>query len=257
MDGADENGKRVIEKAKRGFEAALFAENYDQIHSDAKHLAALLMLCEFVEGKHYLDLGTGNGYVAFEMAKQSPNVFVTGIDIVVKAIESNNQKARTEQFHNLSFSEYRGMALPFEDRKFLSVLSRYAFHHFPDPLFSAKEIHRVIEDGGFCIIADAVPDGIDSVDFINRFAGLKDDGHVRFYSKEEIESIFEKAGFRVEEQTTSSITFPRRLTTEYRQLVEQMPQKILEAYRMVIEENLIYLTVGVLNTRFRRSKFVR
>lgn len=251
MNNADENPKRVIEKAKRGFEVDLFADDYGQVHSDEQHLAAVLKLCEIVDGKRYLDLGTGNGYVAFEIAKRSSDILVTGIDIVAKAVEANNQNVRIEQFHNLNFTDYQGMELPFDDHEMFGVLSRYAFHHFPDPIFSTKEISRITEDGGFCIIADPVPDKLDSVDFINRFAGLKDDGHVRFHTKEEIEFIFKKAGFGVEDQATSSITFPREMTKEYRQLIDQTPQKILEAYGMRIEENLIYVTVEVLNTRFR------
>ena len=62
-----------------------------------------------VKGKRYLDLGTGNGYVAFEMAKQNSDVFVTGIDIVVKAVEVNNQKAKIEEYHNLNFVGYQGI----------------------------------------------------------------------------------------------------------------------------------------------------
>ena len=40
---------------------------------------------------------------------------------------------------------------------------------------------------------------------------------------------------------------------EYEQLIEQTPQEILEVYQMRIEENLVYVTVEVLNTRFGTS----
>jgi len=229
----------------------LFAQNYSQIHSDKQHLTNLLNICQLVKGKRYLDLGTGNGYIAFEMAKQSPDIFVTGIDIVAKAVEVNNQKAKFEKYNHLNFIAYQGLELPFDDREFFGVISRYAFHHFPNPTLAAKEISRIVEKDGFCIIADPVPHRQDKTEFINQFAGLKDDGHVRFYTEEEIGSIFDRAGFRVEEQTTGSITFPRGMKREYERLIEQTPRGILEAYQLGIEENLVYVTVEVLNTRFR------
>jgi len=80
---------------------------------------------------------------------------------------------------------------------------------------------------------------------------LKDDGHVRFHTSEEIRSIFDEAGFSLEEQTISSITFPREMTREYKRLIEQTPRRILEMYQLRLEENLIYVAVEVLNTLFR------
>ena len=73
----------------------------------------------------------------------------------------------------------------------------------------------------FCIIAVPVPHKQDKTEFINHFAGLKDDGHVRFYTREEIASIFTRAGFRVEDQSIGSITFPREMNREYKKLIEQ------------------------------------
>ena len=253
MDSIRANEKQVIEKAKQGFEVGLFAQDYSQIHSDEQHLTTLLNLCQLVKGKRYLDLGTGNGYIAFEMAKQTPDIFVTGIDIVAKAVEVNNQKAKIEKYNHVNFVAYQGIELPFDDRDFSGVVSRYAFHHFPNPTLAAKEISRIVERDGFCIIADPVPNRQDKTEFINQFAGLKDDGHVRFHTGEEIESIFGGAGFRVEEQTESSITFPREMKREYERLMEQTPRGILEAYQLRIEENQVYVTVEVLNTRFRYS----
>ena len=251
MDHIRVSDKQIIEKAKQGFATDLFAQNYSQIHSDEQHLTNLLNLCQLVKGKHYLDLGTGNGYIAFEIAKQSPDIFVTGIDIVAKAIEVNNQKAKCEKYNHLNFIAYPGIELPFDDREFFGVVSRYAFHHFPNPTLAAKEISRIVEMEGFCIIADPVPHKQDKTEFINRFAGLKDDGHVRFYTGEELATFFNRVGFSVEVQTTGSITFPREMKREYERLIEQTPRGVLEAYQLRIEKNLVYVTVEVLNTRFR------
>lgn len=208
-------------------------------------------MCPLVEGKHYLDVGTGNGYVAFALAKQAPDIFVIGIDIVQKAIAANNQKAKSEQLHNLKFFDFNGANLPFDASKFFGIVSRYAFHHFPSPEWSVREMARVLEVGGFCVIADPIPNTQDETDFINSYMALKDDGHVRFYRPSELESLFGRAGFQIEEQFFSSITFPRPMTADYQRLLAETSTEILQAYRIQINGDQIHLSVQVLNTRFR------
>ena len=244
--------KQIIEKARQGFEVGLFTQNYSRIHADEQHLKMLLSLCPIIKGKHYLDLGTGNGYIAFSLAQQRRDISVTGLDIVEKAIEANNRKAEQERYGHLKFKAYQGQRLPFGEDEFGGVISRYVFHHFPTPTLMAEELARTIEKDGFCIISDPMPNEGDRVDFINEFAGMKSDGHVRFYGKEEMGRIMFRAGFEVEEQVMSEITFPREKTAGYERLVERTPREILETYDVRVEENLVYVTVAVLNTRFRR-----
>jgi ubiquinone/menaquinone biosynthesis C-methylase UbiE len=247
------NHKQIVKKARQRFGVDLFAQNYAQIHADDQHLADMLKLCQPVAGKKYLDLGTGNGYVAFELARQSSDISVTGLDIVAEAVQANNQKAKAEKYPNLDFVSYDGVELPFNDNEFFGVLSRYAFHHFPNPALSARETARILQKDGFCLIADPAADKQDKTDFINHFAGLKDDGHVRFYPQDEIEAFFVRVGFSVEKQFTSSVTFPRQMNENYKRLIEQTPPEILALYQLQIKDSQVYVTVQVLNTLFRHS----
>jgi ubiquinone/menaquinone biosynthesis C-methylase UbiE len=253
MENFGEREKQILERAKQGFEKDLFAGNYDQIHLDRDHLTGLLDLCQLVPDKRYLDLGTGNGFVAFELARQNPRILVTGLDIVHKAVAANNRKAKIGQNRNLDFVSYLGAELPFARSEYFGVVSRYAFHHFPDATLSAAEIYRVLEPDGFCIVADPVPARQDETDFINQFMALKDDGHVRFHSAAELDSLFKRVGFSVEKQFSSSMRFPRPLNGKYERLIEETSPKILQAYRLRIEGNQVYVTVDVLNTCFRRN----
>ena len=152
MDNFRVREKQIVEQAKKGFEADLFASNYNQIHSSGGHVNEILNLCRLEKGHRYLDLGTGNGDIAFRMAEQAPEVFVTGLDIVAKAVEANSQKAEREKLTHVTFVAYQGIELPFDDRAFLGVVSRFAFHHFPNPRLAAKEIARIIRCDGFCVI---------------------------------------------------------------------------------------------------------
>ena len=93
----------------------------------------------------------------------------------------------------------------------------------------------------------------DETDFINKFMAMKDDGHVRFHSAAELGSLFKPAGFSLEKQFSSSITFPREMNSNYERLIAQTPGDILQAYQLRIEENQVYLTIEVLNSCFRVS----
>ncbi|MEM7343269.1 MAG: methyltransferase domain-containing protein [Chloroflexota bacterium] len=242
---------QIVEKAKQGFKDDLFAQDYNPIHLDDDHLATVLSLCQLLPDKQYLDLGTGNGYVAFAIAAQNSQSLITGIDIVPQAVDANNERAKTEAYKNVAFQAYEGLTLPFDGEQFFGVVSRYVFHHFPNPALMAQQISKILQLDGFCVIADPTPHQQDETDFINQFAGLKDDGHVRFYTGDRLEEIFEETGLRIEKQVATSLTFPRTMNEAYAQLIAQTPRTILDAYQLRIEDDLVYVTVEILNTCFR------
>ncbi|MBN1428978.1 MAG: methyltransferase domain-containing protein [Anaerolineae bacterium] len=242
--------QEVVKKAREGFSKSWLNPVYSQLISDAEHLANILDLCEMVPGQRYLDIGTGNGYIAFEVAHRHPEVLVTGIDIVEEVIEANTRKAQENDEKNLVFATFDGICYPFSDNLFRGAMSRYAFHHFPLPDLAAREIYRVLEPGGFCVIADPMADPADEVDFVNRFAALRDDGHVRYYRKSVLVDLFEKAGFTEHRSFSSAITFPRPNDARYKQVLDQTAGCILDLYRIRVEGEQIYITVQVMNICF-------
>ncbi len=246
------NVQDIVRKAKESFGRDLLTPGYSQLISDAEHLAAILKLCEVLPGKSYLDIGTGSGYVAFELARQHPAVSVAGIDIVEEVIAADNQTARETQAHNLRFTSFAGTQLPFDAGSFYGAISRYAFHHFPLPDLSAREIYRILEPGGWCVISDPLADEGDDVDFVNAFGALRDDGHVRYYREPALVERFEKAGFTVERGFHSAMTFPRPMDERYERLLAQTAACVLELYRVRVEGDQIYITVQIMNICFRK-----
>jgi L-amino acid N-acyltransferase YncA/ubiquinone/menaquinone biosynthesis C-methylase UbiE len=246
------DARKKVEQAKKGFERDLFAPGYAQIISDEEHLAGLVRLSELRSGKRFLDIGTGSGYVAFELLRRNPEISVAGVDIVEKAVAANNQKAREIENGRIEFLTFDGMRLPFGDGTFYGVISRYAFHHFPQPALSVSEIFRVLEPEGWCIISDPMADPADDCDFVNQFGALKDDGHVRYYLETELVKLFREAGLVVENKFMSAITFPRALDTRYTELVAKTPRRIVETYGIRLEKDSIYMTVQVMNIRLRK-----
>jgi SAM-dependent methyltransferase len=251
------DAQKKVDQAKKGFERDLFAPGYAQIISDEEHLAGLIRLSDLRSGKRFLDIGTGSGYVAFELLRRNPEISVVGIDIVEKIVEANNKKARENGSARIEFINFDGMNLPFPDGRFYGIISRYAFHHFPRPALSAAGIFRILEPGGWCIISDPMANSADDVDFINRFGALKDDGHVRYYRETELVGLFREAGLALDGKFVSAITFPRELDVRYTDLAAQTPRRIVDMYGIRLEKNLIYITMQVMNVRFRRPGSAR
>lgn len=245
--------KNIVQMAKQRFDCELHTPEYAKIHADSTHLDNVLQMMDIRAHKRYVDIGTGNGYIAFELAKRFGDIWVTGVDIAENAIERDQQIAQQAHLKQIRFQAYQGTVLPLEDMSSYGIVSRYAFHHFPNPLVSAREMFRILEPGGFVVLADPVAYDEDTVGFIDKFQALKKDGHVCFYKQAELFRLFHQAGFTVEEQFFSEVTYPRQLTTAYYQLFEETPQAILERYRIDIRGNQVFITVKVGNTKFRKD----
>jgi protein-L-isoaspartate O-methyltransferase len=59
--------RQGIESAKQSFERDLLTPSYAQIISDEEDRANIIKYCDLISGKSYLDIGTGSGYIAFEL----------------------------------------------------------------------------------------------------------------------------------------------------------------------------------------------
>ncbi len=222
------------------------------IHEDASHLEALMNLLDVQPSGRFLDLGTGNGYLAFEMARRFPDAAVTGLDVAAHSIELNRKLQKERGIRNLEFVSYEGTRLPFVDACFSGVISRYAFHHFPDTAVSVQELRRVIDERGFVVISDPIMHEDDTVGFIDRFQKLKGDGHVHFFRLPELDALFRRHGFVEEARFLSSVSYPRNVADAYLRLLEETPASILRRYRIELRENAVHATVTVLNALYRK-----
>jgi ubiquinone/menaquinone biosynthesis C-methylase UbiE len=242
---------RIIESARKGFDSRLHGDEYRKIHSDAEHLEGLLSMLEVREGSSYLDIGTGNGYVAFELAARQEGIRVVGLDIAASSIEKDREIARERGLGNLEFLCYGGLELPFPDGLFFGGISRYAMHHFPDIRRSLGELRRVTREGGFFIFSDPATREEDRSGFADRMQSIRPDGHVHYYRRPEIEALFREFGFLVEKEFSSSIRYPRAFDERYLALFEATDPALLEAYGVEIEGDKVFIKVDVMNLFFR------
>ncbi|MDJ0956776.1 MAG: methyltransferase domain-containing protein [Arenicellales bacterium] len=239
--------KELIAQAARAFDAELHTDAYRVTHADQIQLSRLLSYVPKGHNQVFLDIGTGAGYVAMALAKQYTSSKVIGVDVAEKAIRRDTEVASDQGLSNLQFQTFDGITLPFADGLFDGVFCRYAFHHLPLPLTTLSEIHRTLREPGKFVFSDAVRSEVDSVDFINKFQSLKNDGHVRMATTNDLLQVFEQHGFILKDSFRSSIWFDRNLNSSYGKLIEATPEQVLRAYDLSIEGNEIRLRFEILN----------
>ena len=137
----------LVRQARESFERVLFRQTYTEIIRDDEQRRLLLNMLSGGSYRKILDIGTGTGYLAFALAKAYPQAYVYGIDIVREIVEENRKRARSGGLSNLIFQAFDGLVYPFEDGTFDLIVSRYAFHHFPNPRSAVEQIYRLLIPG--------------------------------------------------------------------------------------------------------------
>lgn len=241
----------IIQKARTGFDKDFSKKNYmEQRTGDDAHLHKILSHLNITSHSRILDLGTGSGFLAFPIAQADPEGTVDGLDIAVRILAQNKEKASMMGLSNLNFLDYDGICLPFEDSTFNYVVTRYALHHFPDIERTFTEIKRVLKTGGILFISDPAPNENDDIRFVDTFMQMKDDGHVKFYLKSEFMNLAYKHGFQLVDSFDSEIRFPSNRTEKYLQIVDSIDEKIIESYDIEVNQGEVYITEQVNNMMF-------
>jgi ubiquinone/menaquinone biosynthesis C-methylase UbiE len=108
-------------------------------------------------GTRVLDIGTGSGYMAIELARARPDWHITGTDISKDMLNLARQNAaRVGLVDRVDFLQAPAAALPFADGFFGLITSNASLHLWSDPLKVFQEIVRVTSPGGYCLIWDTM-----------------------------------------------------------------------------------------------------
>lgn len=109
-----------------------------------------------VKSGRVLDLGTGSGRLAIELAKARGTSFeITGVDVSENMLELARENAqRSGVVDKIRFVLANADSLPFADGYFDLVISYASLHHWFKPAEVFREAKRVVKKGGVVIIRD-------------------------------------------------------------------------------------------------------
>jgi ubiquinone/menaquinone biosynthesis C-methylase UbiE len=145
------------------------------------------------KGNRALDLCTGTGSVAIELAKQvGERGLVVGLDFSQGMLEKARKKARDSKIDQLHLVQANASQLPFKKSSLHAATCSHAFYELKgyERVEAVNEVARILVDGGrFCLMEHAKPQRrISRLFFYLRilFLGARD---VREFLEQE-ESIF-------------------------------------------------------------------
>jgi ubiquinone/menaquinone biosynthesis C-methylase UbiE len=144
-----------------------------------------------------LDVACGAGKLVRAIAPQVERA--VGVDLSPAMIDRARERTAADPAapaDRIDFAVGPSDDLPFADGEFTAVITTTAFHHFPDPPGSVREMVRVLAPGGRIVIGDSVRDTPPARlgdAFLRRFerghVGLQDEeGFVRLLAEAGIEA---------------------------------------------------------------------
>jgi ubiquinone/menaquinone biosynthesis C-methylase UbiE len=121
--------------------------------------------------------------------------------------------------------------LPYPPCSYSIAVSRFAFHHFTDPLAVLHEMTRVVTWDGRVVVVDVVTNSQTQADLYDRMEKLRDPSHTHALLLSELQTMFNEAGLNlveehkyrmevdVEELLKATLTTPKE-AEEFRKIVK-------------------------------------
>lgn len=167
------------------------------VHAQGTEFAKIQQLILDHQLEHVLDLGCGGGHVSYHIAPVAKTVIA--YDITPAMIDVVKQEADARQLSNITTQVGMAEQLPFADKQFNAIITRYSAHHWQNVLQAMFEMHRVLADYGKVIIVDILGHSNPVINnFLQTIETIRDPSHVKDYSLAEWVSFAELTGFHVE-----------------------------------------------------------
>lgn len=119
----------------------------------SERAARLVARIPMAPGQTYLDVGTGNGAAAIQIAREF-GLQVTGVDADAAQIRLAQSGARNAA--NARFMRQDATRLEFEEASFDIVAAFRMLHHIPQFQDALAEMVRVLKPGGYLVLSDLV-----------------------------------------------------------------------------------------------------
>lgn len=199
--------------------------------------------------KHWsvLDIATGGGHVAKQLAPYVREVFAT--DLTKEML--SNTATTLQTIDNIHYVKADAEDLPFLDQTFDFVTCRIAPHHFPNPERFIQESSRVLKPNGLFIMIDNIAANEDNLDyFYNTFEKMRDPSHNRALRITEWKNFLANSQLAVKKEHTRKKKLPfenwltRTMDNELqmekvRAFMQSAPQEIKEYFHIIEDEGTI------------------
>jgi len=161
------------------------------VHAEADGMTRTLSAIAARPGERVLDVACGPGIVACALATEGARV--TGIDLTPAMILQAQQRQRQQGLHGLDWQVGDATELPFVDGYFDRVVTRYSFHHLPEPIVALREMRRVCRTGGRIVVIDATP-AADKQAAYDRMETLRDPSHTSALTLDQLRAMGRELG---------------------------------------------------------------
>jgi ubiquinone/menaquinone biosynthesis C-methylase UbiE len=203
------------EAVRRQFGAQAGAYLGSAVHAQGPEFAELRDAVAACPGARVLDLGCGAGHVSYQVAPLAGAV--VAYDLAPEMLALVATIARERGLDNITTTQGAAEQLPFPDRHFDLVFSRYSAHHWSDLGGALREVCRVLKPGGLAVFVDLAGPPRPLLDtHLQAVEVLRDPSHVRDYTPAEWLQLVAQAGLKPRHHTLS------RLRLEFASWVARM-----------------------------------
>lgn len=162
-------------------------------HGSAPDLQVLSEAAALTGEEVVLDIGTGTGHTALQVAPHARRV--VGLDLTPAMLGQAEALAQERGIDNVQFDEGDAQSMRYDDDSFDCVTCRVCAHHFADPMAVLRETARVLRPGGQVLWMDTVaPEDPAQDTFLNALELLRDPSHVRDHSSSQWLAMFAEVG---------------------------------------------------------------
>jgi SAM-dependent methyltransferase len=172
-----------------------------------------------------LDVCGGAGHLSRLLSGRARQFVV--LDLTREMLETGAHGAEQDGVANVLFVEGDAAAMPFLDGSFDVAVSRFAFHHLPDPEPVAREMARVVRTGGAVALIDMVDGGARH----NELERLRDPSHTTALPEEELAALLERHGVRIVERDERRQAIPAEPWMERAYPPPGVTEQVLAALR--------------------------
>jgi ubiquinone/menaquinone biosynthesis C-methylase UbiE len=149
--------RRLVARAVGGYFDGVYAEWADSAEATKEVYRRLAAQVAVVVGAgEILDVGSGPGHLAIELARLLPKTRIVGLDLSASMIEIAEKNVVEQGVSDkVAFRQGDAAEIPFADCVFDFVVSSWSLHLWRDPARVFTEIYRVLKPGCGALVYDA------------------------------------------------------------------------------------------------------